>query len=62
MAKNKNKKPNKRSSSGGRYSKLTDHALEKGRLRSPFNRLPQMRQSAWRDDHLPLLLWAVVLT
>jgi len=58
----KNKKPNKRSSSAGKYSKLTDHALEKGRLRSPFNQLPQMRQSAWRDDHLPLMLWAVVLT
>jgi hypothetical protein len=61
-SKSKSKKPGKRSSAASKYSKLADHALEKGRLRSPFNQLPSTRQSAWRDDHLPLMLWAVLLT
>lgn len=43
------------------YSALAAHKLERGKLRTPLNRMEQMSQSSWLNDHLPLMLWTALL-
>lgn len=58
----KSKKPLPGTSAASKfYSSLKSHKLEHGKLSPPLNRIEKMRSSSWRDDHLPLMLWAVLL-
>lgn len=42
-------------------SGITQHAREGNRLRPPLMRMPT-NPSSWADDHMPEMLWAVLLT
>jgi len=57
----KQKQKSQRSAASKFYSSLSSHQLKHGKLSPPFNRMEKMRPSSWRDDHLPLMLWAVLL-
>ena len=43
------------------YSDIGDHTRKGKKLVAPFNSLPMMSQSSWRDDHAPEMLWAILL-
>jgi hypothetical protein len=44
------------------YSSLGSHRREGAKLRPPLSQFDKMAMSSWRDDHMPEMLWAVLLT
>ena len=42
-------------------SSLAQHKQHGRKLSPPLNQLPLMTESAWVDDHMPEMLWAVIL-
>jgi hypothetical protein len=68
MSKKKNKKHRQRLRkqksrlSGLNISHIDQHKRDGNKLRPPFTQLPLMTPSSWADDHMPEMLWAVLLT
>jgi hypothetical protein len=62
--KNKRKPQKKRSSpfSNLNISKIADHTRLGSKLSPPLLQVPQTSMSSWADDHMPEMLWAVLLT
>ncbi|MCG5239330.1 DUF5677 domain-containing protein [Azospirillum doebereinerae] len=44
------------------FSKLNQHSKKGKTLTPPFASIPNMHPSSWRDERLPDVLWAVLLT
>lgn len=42
-------------------SHIDQHKRDGNKLRPPLTQLPMMSQSSWADDHMPEMLWAVLL-
>ncbi len=62
--KRKQKDKRKRNSKYSNYnlSSLDQHRSIGKRVSPPMTQLPQMATSSWSDDHMPEMLWAVLLT
>lgn len=65
----KNKKSRKRDGtkrkspfSSLNISKIGQHKIEGKKLRPPLMTIPSATPSSWADDHMPEMLWAVLLT
>jgi hypothetical protein len=43
-------------------SRLGQHARHGGKLSPPLNQIPGTTKTSWSDDHMPEMLWAVLLT
>lgn len=43
-------------------SKIADHVRQGSKLSPPLAQLPKATMSSWSDDHMPEMLWAVLLT
>ena len=43
-------------------SNLGQHSRERKTLKPPFSRLPRVELHSWRDERLPKILWAVILS
>ncbi len=43
-------------------SRIGQHKWAGGKLHPPLAQLPSMTTSSWADDHMPEMLWAVLLT
>ncbi|WP_215350561.1 DUF5677 domain-containing protein [Sphingopyxis soli] len=54
------KKSNRKKWSSG--TRLEDHKRDKNTLFSRMSRLPAVTLSSWRDERLPEMLWAAILT
>lgn len=61
MAKKVKRKGRKKPYAGHNISKIGQHKREGSRLRPPLATL-NMTPSSWADDHMPEMLWAVLLT
>lgn len=57
--KKRDKNPRK---SANYFSGLFAQKQEGNKLRSPINRMEKLVKSSWQDDHLPLMIWAALLT
>ena len=42
-------------------SSLAQHTRVGNKLRPPLAQIPDMTLSSWKDDHMPEMLWAVLL-
>lgn len=60
--KRQQKAEKKRKYSNLNFSGLDAHVRQGTKLEPPFNRLDKMVKSSWQDDHMPEMLWAVLLT
>lgn len=62
--KKKGKPQKKRSSpfSDLNISRISEHTREGSKLSPPLNQIPMTSMSSWADDHMPEMLWAVLLT
>lgn len=43
-------------------SHIDQHKRDGNKLRPPLNQVPLMTPSSWADDHMPEMLWAVLIT
>ncbi|MDF2804405.1 MAG: hypothetical protein K0S61_4310 [Anaerocolumna sp.] len=43
------------------YTKLDQHEFVKKKLIPPFMQIPNLKNTSWRDDRLPEMLWAALL-
>ncbi|GGA16411.1 DUF5677 domain-containing protein [Dyella nitratireducens] len=66
MSKSKNqrgrKKQSRKSYANYNISGIEQHQRHGSKLIPPLNKLPNFHMSSWSDDHMPEMLWAVLLT
>lgn len=60
--KKRDKNPRKPVKPSHYFSGLFAQKKEGNKLRSPMSRMENFVTSSWQDDHLPLMLWAALLT
>lgn len=61
-AKNRRDKKKKHQGRGSLTSSLAQHKQIGKKLRPPLATMEQVSLSSWRDDHMPEMLWAVLIT
>ena len=55
------KRKHRKKSQQKNYSTIQDHKHQGKKLLSPWDQVPNIKQSSWKDDRLPDMLWAALL-